>query len=120
MSQNASVFKTIRRTWHQDMITLELPKRLHSCSIPDASDMVAFMDGPVVLAGLCSEEYRLVGNKDEPSSMLVPTNERKWGSWLRDFRTKDQFRGIKFIPLFDVVDEIYTVYFPISAFDQKN
>jgi uncharacterized protein len=112
--QGASEFISIRRTWAQDTITLELPKRLYTASLPDAPDICAFMDGPVVLAGLCSEERMLVGNKDEASSLLVPDNEREWGTWLPGYRARQQDRGLRFKPLYEIADETYTVYFPIQ------
>jgi len=109
----ASGYCTISRVWHNDSIRLELPKRLGTLSIPDEPDTVAFHDGPVVLAGLCDKEFTLHGDKSAPDSILVPDNERKHGRWLSGYRTKGQEVGIKFKPLHEVVDEPFTVYFPI-------
>ncbi|MEI5604351.1 hypothetical protein, partial [Streptomyces brasiliscabiei] len=50
----------LRRTWRDDRIEVVLPKRLSSFPLADKPDSVAFMDGPVVLAGLCDEERALV------------------------------------------------------------
>ena len=71
------------------------------------------MDGPVVLAGLCDEERVLCGDREHPEAMLVPDDEREWGTWKRGYRTCNQERGLRFIPLHEVRDERYTVYFPI-------
>src|SRR5207249_4786635 len=45
-------FATLRRVWQDDRIRLILPKALTVEPLPDRPDMVAFMDGPLVLAGL--------------------------------------------------------------------
>ncbi len=110
-----SAFHAITRTWDNDTISLELPKTLSISPIPDTPEMVAFLDGPVVLAGLCDEERLLIGDKDEPLSMLVPDNEREWGTWLQGYRTHNQERGIRFKPLYEIIDEPYTVYFPVRS-----
>jgi len=66
-----------------------------------------------VLAGLCDEERALVGDKDDPRTLLTPDNEREWGSWQSGYRTQHQARNIRFTPLYEVIDQRYTVYFPI-------
>ena len=107
----------LRRTWREDRIELVLPKRLSSYALDDAPDTVAFMDGPVVLAGLCDEERALIGDKDDPRTLLTPDNEREWGSWHAGYRTQHQARNIRFLPLYEVTDQRYTVYFPIQPAD---
>jgi hypothetical protein len=91
-----------------------LPKTLATSPIPDRPDMVAFLDGPVVLAGLCEEERTLYGDTKNPSSLLIPDHEREWHVWKGGYRTVGQDRGTRFIPLYEVVDEPYTVYFPVK------
>jgi DUF1680 family protein len=105
-----SKFHSIQRTWKDDSIRLELPKSLWTCPIPDEPGTVAFLDGPVVLAGLCDEERTLIG---DPQALLVPDNEREWTTWRPGYRARGQDRGLRFIPLYEVVDEPYTVYFPV-------
>ncbi len=51
-----SSFVEIERAWKDDRVRIELPKRLVSERLPGSRDMYAFMDGPDLLAGLCSEE----------------------------------------------------------------
>ena len=67
----------------------------------------------VVLAGLCDEERALVGDARQPEALLVPDNEREWGIWLPGYRAVGQQRGLRFRPLHAIVDEPYTVYFPV-------
>ncbi len=108
-----SSFHAIRRTWQDDTVRVELPKALSPCPLPDEPDTVAFMDGPVVLGGLCDEERMLYGDKDHPETMLTPDNEREWSMWRPGYRTRNQERGFRFAPLYDIRDERYTVYFPV-------
>jgi DUF1680 family protein len=108
-----SSFYGIRRTWAQDTVRLQLPKALYTCPLPDAPDMVAFMEGPLVLAGLCAEERTLYGDKEDPESILVPDNEREWMTWKLGYRTRNQEQGLRFMPLYEICDEQYTVYFPV-------
>ena len=113
VSCGAGSFQTISRTWQSARVRLELPKTLLACPLPDEPDTVAFLDGPVVLAGVCAEERLLYGEKADPGSMLAPDNEREWETWLPNYRAVGQDRGLRFKPLYDIVDEPYTVYFPV-------
>lgn len=109
----ASSFLTQRRTWTNDTVRIELPKALTTCPLPDRPDTVAFMDGPVVLAGLCGDERALHGDAGRPETLLVPDHEREWSTWTGWYRTAGQDRGIRFVPLYEVRDEQYTIYFPV-------
>ena len=84
------------------------------CPLPDDPETVAFMEGPIVLAGLCDEDIILRGDAEHPEIILSPDNERKWSSWNISYRTKGQDRNIRFIPLYDVGYEKYSVYFRVK------
>ncbi len=114
VSSTPSSFVTLKRVWKNDKISLLLPKGLTACPMPDAPEMVAFMDGPVVLAGLSSEEVKLRGDSARPESILVPDNEREWGAWKPGYRTRGQDRNFRFVPLHEIVNDAYTVYFPVG------
>jgi len=112
-------FEPVQRTWHNDQVTIILPKALWTAPIPDEPGMVAFMDGPVVLAGLCEQETRLCGDQNKPDTLLAPDNEREWGNWLNNYRTVGQRIATRFKPLHEVVDERYTLYFPCACDGQS-
>ena len=59
----------------------------------------------VLLAGLCDEERTLCGDRDHAEAILVPDNEREWRTWRPGYRTRNQDRGIRFLPLYELVDE---------------
>ena len=82
------------------------------------------MDGPVVLAGILGaapvsdskelvDEKMLVGDRQQPGSLLRPDDEREWNNWRTGYRTRGQAQNIRLIPLYEVRDERYQVYFPV-------
>ncbi|MDB5075771.1 MAG: hypothetical protein JWO42_1950 [Chloroflexi bacterium] len=109
-----SSLHAITRTWHEDRVTVVLPKALTTEPLPDRSDVVAFMDGPVVLAGLTDNEPTLRGDPTAAGTMLTPHNEREWGFWEPGYRTVNQASNVRFLPLHEIRDERYTVYFPVE------
>jgi DUF1680 family protein len=108
-----SSFLTLRRVWSHNRIRLVLPKRLSASPLPDRPDTLAFLDGPVVLAGLTDEERTLDGNANAPESLLAPDNEREWSEWLGGYRTVNLTRNFRLVPLNTITDQTYTVYFPV-------
>ena len=107
-------FATLHRIWEQDEVRIILPHGLTTWPLPDRTGTVAFMDGPVVLAGLVSEERMLYGDLDDPSTMLIPDDEREWQTWKNGWRTVDQPVGWRFKPLYEIGNDVYTVYFPVK------
>lgn len=112
-----SCYAVIDQTWSNDEVFLEFPKKLTCCPIPGKEDYVAFMDGPVVLAGLTDEDAALTLDRSKPETGLAVFREREWGNWITEYRTFGRNPKIRFIPLNEVADEKYTVYFPVT--DQK-
>jgi len=106
-------FAAIQRKWGDDEVKVVLPHGLSTWTLPDQPDMVAFMDGPIVLAGLVEEERMLFGNMDNLSSMLMPDDEREWQTWKNGWKTVNQPVGWRFKPLYEIGNEVYTVYFPV-------
>jgi DUF1680 family protein len=126
----------VRRAWQNDTVQVRFPKRLVSVPLPDDPRTVAFMDGPVVLAGLnpnqCSPQGEKTGSKKEyhpnytidgitlktdpqaPESVLIPDDEREWRYWRGDYRTQRQPVNFRLVPLYEVRDEIYSVYFEVQ------
>ncbi len=109
-------FHELRRTWSSDRVRLEIPKRIVAEGLPDMPDTVAFVDGPVVLAGLCDHERTLRGNIADPTTMLTPDGERALDGHFTQhtYRTIGIDHGFRMVPLYDVADEPYSVYFPVD------
>lgn len=108
-------FCSITRIWSKDEILLKLPKKLTAFPLPDRPDTVAFLDGPVALAGLISEERILYGDILHPETMLTVDEERIWSNWQDTFRTVNQPVGFRFKPLYQIGFEPYTVYFQVKS-----
>ncbi len=98
-------------------VDIAFPFALRAIPIPDEPSTVAFAEGPVVLAGLVDREVSLHGDVSQPASLLAPDNERQWTQWLPGYRTVGQSSSIRFRPLHEIVDEPYSLYFPIDRVD---
>jgi hypothetical protein len=115
-------------------VRLGLPRGLSAEPLPDRPDTVAFMDGPAVLAAVLSEaqpaaapnwapphgaellaETTLVGRPDDPTGLLIPDNEREFSRWRAGYRTTGQPTNLRLIPLYEIRDQRYAVYFPLRA-----
>jgi DUF1680 family protein len=96
-------------------VDIAFPFALRVVPIPDEPTTVAFVEGPVVLAGLVDREVSLTGDVSSAASLLTPDNERQWTEWLRGYRTVGQPTTIRFRPVHEIVDEPYSLYFPIKA-----
>jgi DUF1680 family protein len=112
--KNRDGWISLERTWTNDAVTLELGRGITSRPLPDRKDTAAFLYGPVTLAGLCDEEIRLEGDLSRPEEFITACNEREWGVWTDSFKTVGQAKNIRFIPLYRVGYEPYTVYFPVG------
>ncbi len=106
-------FATIQHTWMKDTVRIELPMAITISPLPDEPEKVAFLNGPVVLAGLIEGEPTLNGKADQLENLLRPDDERVWGTWKNGYRTIGQPENFHFRPLYEVIDEAYTVYFPL-------
>jgi DUF1680 family protein len=136
IEKDAAGYLEIRRIWQDDTLHVVLPKELKAVPLPGEPELQAFMDGPVVLAGLnplqgyaadqdditdarVQPNYlvrgiSLTGDPANPETILTPDNEREWWFWQGSYRTRGQVHDIRFIPLHEVRDEVFTTYFPIS------
>lgn len=108
-------FANITRVWSKnDAISLYLPARLSYSFLPDRKDKFAILEGPIVLSGIDCGSDVLIRPSDSPADILFPVSEHTYDSypWLQStYRTKNQPAEFKLIPLYDVLDEEYTVYF---------
>ena len=110
-------FINLERSWNEDEILIFFPAKLTLVSLPDDENKCAFMEGPIVLAGLCEKEKKISINKEQFEDTLVHLYEHTYNvfPWKQScYRTKNQDDNITFIPLYDVTEEEYTVYFDIS------
>ena len=111
----AGTFHPLKRTWTRNHLRLDLPTALTAVPLPGRPGTIAFTDGPFVLAGLVPERRTLTGDLTDLTSMLEPVGEFEFGMWRRRWMTKGQARDFELVPLHEITDEVYTVYFPVGG-----
>ncbi|HHY82017.1 MAG TPA: hypothetical protein GX505_04975 [Clostridiales bacterium] len=112
-SENERGFAVIEREWNRDKVEIILPKGISIWPLADRKDTVAFLDGPVVLAGLVDEE-RTIYYTNKPEEVLERYDERIWSIWQENWKTVNQPVNFIFKPLYEIGYETYTTYFPIK------
>ncbi len=106
-------YEAIRRNWGSDQVFVELPVELRAEPVPDEPTSVAFLNGPVVMAGLCDGERALYGEPERAAELLRPNADGEGYPWGDGYQTVGQPQGMRFVPLHRVVDEPYALTFPI-------
>ncbi|MGH8185041.1 MAG: beta-L-arabinofuranosidase domain-containing protein, partial [Steroidobacteraceae bacterium] len=133
----ASYF-VLDRTWRDgDRLEVRLPMRLHAAPMPDDPNVQAVMYGPLVLAaklgkaGLGAETLRAEPTKprtvpeyksDPIAAPTIRSRSHDPATWLAavpgralEFRTVDQPTQLTLVPLNEVFDERYAVYWKIDS-----
>jgi len=103
----------VKREFSDDVVSVILPKALTLCPTYDDPDLVAVMEGPQVFVGLCDNAPALTLDRNDPAEAFSTREERLWGQWFNIYQTRYQDENITFIPVSEVVDQKYTMYFPI-------
>lgn len=111
--QEIGGYAVLNRKWEEDTVEIVLFKELKIKTLADAGDYAAFLDGPVVLAGLTREERLLRGDLEHPEKIIVPHHEREWENWKEDYKTVGQEMNFYLKPLKNIDREYYTVYYPV-------
>lgn len=107
-----SGYLNIKKLWKDDVVTVYFPTKLTTTSLSDMPEKVAIQEGPIVLAGLTDNDYGL--KYDDLSKLLRPAKEHTYSAfpWQQStYRTVNQSKETTFIPLYEVTDEQYTLYF---------
>lgn len=105
-------FLNIKKHWTDDEVIVYLPAALTTVSLPDKPEKVAFMEGPIVLAGISDNDYGIKIN-DNLAESFDPVKEHTYSTfpWLQStYTTKNQDKETVFKPLYEVTDEKYTLY----------
>lgn len=105
-------FLNIKKHWTDDEVIVYLPAALTTVSLPDKPEKVAFMEGPIVLAGISDNDYG-IKISNNLSESFDPVKEHTYSTfpWLQStYTTKNQDKETVFKPLYEVTDEKYTLY----------
>lgn len=106
----------IRRQWTSAVLELRLPTQITACPMPDAPALVAFMDGPDVLAGLTDNDVlEDWGESVQAGRLIEPENRQNHLQTRRFYRAVGQRRSLRLIPLSGIRDEQYTLYFRLRG-----
>ena len=95
-------------------LVVDFPKKIRTIKLPGSDSMFAFKDGPTTLVGLVDKEVKLKGNYTKPEEIITVEGVRSWNNWTSMYKTINQNIGFSLIPIKDVVDQEYTMYFPIE------
>lgn len=106
----------MKRVWGEDIVTMYFPCTVVTTPLPDIANTYAFMEGPIVLAGICHRDSKLYGNVKKPYEFLIPQYEHMYKifPWKQGaYKTINQEHNFNFLPLYEVTDEKYTIYYNI-------
>ena len=105
----------ICRKWgNQDEMDVFFPSRVTFEHLDGAEELVCAVDGPIVLAGLTGRDGGIRGNTDDPESILLPEQSHTYGAFVwtqNQYLTRHQKENFRMVPLYEITDEQYTVYF---------
>jgi DUF1680 family protein len=130
---NPASYLVIRRTWQDgDQLEVTMPMTLYTNPMPDDSTLVAFMYGPLVLAGKLGGEgltqemtyttenwYRFPRDQIAQAPMFVVDSDHL-NDWIKPvegepltFRTEGQTRDVTLVPYHRLFGERYAVYWRV-------
>lgn len=104
----------ISRKWNNDCVEIIFNPSVRAVPLPGDETLVAFMEGPIVLAGLTDEDCGIKFSENNMTDSFKQLSEHIYSSfsWKQsNYVTKNQVKNISFKPLYEIQDETYTVYF---------
>jgi len=135
-------YVSIDRLWATgDKVKVMLPMQITAEFMPDGSDWVAFMHGPVVLAAeldtldqpnltadgsrmghissgslLAMDEAPLVtGNKATLTNQIYPIANNSLTFNAANLIYQPKFKNLKLVPFYDLEEKRYVIYFPYAT-----
>jgi hypothetical protein len=76
--------------------------------------LAAAVEGPIGIAGLTDKDCGLTGDFDDTERIFAPRNEHTYSTytWKQNCHTtRNQPVNFDLVPLYEITDEKYTVYF---------
>jgi len=137
---DANNYLSVKRLWKNgDVISVNLPMETKAEYLPDNSDWVSFVKGPVVLAA-ATDSTKLDGLKADDSRMghvangplfpvedapLLIRGDKNLASQLTELRPmvfnasalihQEKFKNLKLVPFYTIHDARYMVYWPVTT-----
>ncbi|MGB8261086.1 MAG: beta-L-arabinofuranosidase domain-containing protein, partial [Terracidiphilus sp.] len=121
----ATGYAELEREWQPgDRVEVLLPMKLHAAPLPGNPALEAMMYGPLVLAGEMGRDgltnemmYGHAGPSRAGNSPVEAMPRVEGGAWAEKageplrFRTRGKGQALEMKPLYQLMDERYTVYF---------
>ena len=105
----------IKKNWgEEETVDVFFPSEVVLEKLEGAEELACFVDGPIVLAGLTDHDCGITGNQANPESILLPELSHTYGAfvWTQStYLTRKQTQNFRLVPLYEVTNEPYTVYF---------
>lgn len=98
----------------KSVLTLRLLQKLRVEKISPDDTEGAVLFGPMVLAGIVPEQRMLYADAKRPERLLSPMGSMDSMSVPRRWMTRGQPVNFQWMPLYEVTNETYTVYFPFA------
>lgn len=135
-------YASIDRTWNTgDVVNISLPMHTTTEFMPDGSDWVAFLRGPIVLAAemdtlnqpnLTADGSRMghiasgalfpisdaplvTGPKNTLANEIILTDKKRLTFSARNAIYQPRYKSLKLVPFYTLAEKRYVVYFPYSS-----
>ena len=144
ISKDADSYVSVKRKWKTgDKITITLPMHTQAEFLPDQSNWVSFVHGPIVLAaatgnndlqGLKADDSRMghiasgplmsldetpliVSAKESLNTGIVKTNNGPLSFHASGMIHQQKYKNLKLVPFYKLHDTRYTIYWPYTSPD---
>lgn len=108
--ETPSVWVHERRWEDGDQVEVELPMHVHSEPLPDASEKVAVMYGPLALAAMAEGDVLISGDLSRPQTWTRRENDREL--MFTALAADRQMYAMR--PIHEIIDEPYTLYLTVG------
>ncbi len=106
---------TLTREWSHETVYVMFRSEIVFEPLPDQPELAAAVDGPIVLGGLTDRDCGLTGKNPAEIFSLRTEHTYETYVWKQNcYVTKNQPVNMDFMPLYDITDEVYTVYFTVK------
>lgn len=140
----SNAYVSLNRKWKNgDVVTLILPMETKAEQLPDKSQFVSFVHGPIVLAaatgttdmdGLHADDSRMghiahgplypmndapliVSNNKDLAPLVKETNNDNLTFSISDVTYQEKYKNLKLVPFYTLHDTRYVIYWPFTTPD---
>jgi uncharacterized protein len=142
LTQKPGSYVAVNRIWKNgDRVVVEIPMKIVSEKLPDQSNYVAFLKGPIVLAaktdasemkGLFADDSRmghspsgrqiplnempkLVASNQDLAKFVKPVSGKNSTYTIADLIYQNKFKTLELIPFYSLHESRYVIYWPVET-----